>query len=61
MASNAQDCLNKLSDELLGKNYYITDSVGCYKANETLTEEIIERYKKIPFKEKIKLVFKKCD
>jgi len=43
--SNAQECLNKLCNELLEKNYYIVDPVGGNQANEIITQEIIRRYK----------------
>jgi hypothetical protein len=52
--NNAQDCIYKLCDELLGKDYYIVDPVGANQANEIITERIIELYKKKTLKEKFK-------
>ena len=46
MADNAQTCLNKLCDELLGKDYYIASPVGGAQANEIITDDIIRLYKK---------------
>jgi hypothetical protein len=51
--SNAQECLNKLHDELLGKDWYIVDPVGGNQGNEIITKEIIEIYKPRTFKEKL--------
>ncbi len=44
--SNAQECICKLCDELLGKDYYIVDSMGGNQANEIIVEDIIRLYKK---------------
>jgi hypothetical protein len=52
MADNAQECLNKLCNELLGKDYYIVDPVGGAQANEIITDDIIRLYKKKTLKEK---------
>jgi hypothetical protein len=43
--SNAQECLYKLKDEILGKDWYIVDPVGGNQANEIITQKIIEMYK----------------
>lgn len=51
MTDNAQTCLNKLCDELLGKDYYIASPVGQAQANEIITDEIIDLYKKRTLKE----------
>lgn len=45
MAENAQECLNLLCKELLGKDYYIVDPVNQYQANEIITNNIIRSYK----------------
>ena len=55
--TNAQDCLNKLREELLGKDYYIVSPVGGNQANEIITEDIIEKYKSISFLDKVKSTF----
>lgn len=43
--NNAQQCLNILCDELLGKDYYIVSSMGGNQANEIITDDIIRLYK----------------
>ena len=58
MADNAQTCLNKLCDELLGKDYYIASPVGGNQANEIITNEIIEKYRKKTLEEKVFGLFK---
>jgi hypothetical protein len=52
--SNAQECFNKLCDELLGKDYYIGSPVSGNQANEIITQDIIDLYKPIPLAEKFK-------
>jgi hypothetical protein len=51
--NNAQDCLYKLCDELLGKDYYIVDPVGANQANEIITEDIIRLYNRKTIREKL--------
>lgn len=51
--NNAQSCLNRIINELLGEDYYIVSSVGGNQANEIITEEIIRRFK--PKHEKYKV------
>jgi hypothetical protein len=58
--SNAQECLNKLCYELLGKDWYIPSPVGGNQANEIITREIIEAYRPRPFKEKLSRFFFGC-
>lgn len=55
--SNAQECLHKLCDELLGKGFYIVDPVGGNQANEIITKRIIKLYKPVPFFKKLKNIF----
>lgn len=52
--SNAQECLQKLADELLGKDWYIPSPVGGNQANEIITDTIIEQCKKRTLKDKLK-------
>lgn len=54
--SNAQNCLNKIKDEILGKDYYIADPVTGNQANEIIANEIISKYKSIP--KLIRLLFR---
>jgi hypothetical protein len=42
--SNAQECLHRLCEELLGEDYYIVSPVGGNQANIIITKEILERY-----------------
>ena len=42
--SNAQECINKLAEYLLGENYYIGDSLCNYQANEIITHDILIRH-----------------
>lgn len=44
--SNAQDCLNLLVDKILGKDWYIVDSMGGNQANEIIVDNIIHKYEK---------------
>jgi glycine/serine hydroxymethyltransferase len=46
--SNAQKCLHKLCNELLGEDYYIVDPVSGNQANEIVTQDIIKLYKPKP-------------
>lgn len=48
MKNNAQECLDKLRDEILGEDYYIADPVGWNQGNEIITEDILNEFKKIP-------------
>lgn len=41
------DCIHKLCDHLLGKNYVITDSVDGTTACEIITEDIIKTYRDV--------------
>lgn len=42
----AKECLDILVENLLGKNYYITDPVGGEQANVILTHEILTKHSK---------------
>lgn len=42
--SNAQECINKLAEYLLGENYYIGDSLCNYQANEIITHDILMKH-----------------
>lgn len=44
---DAQTTVNKLADHLLGKDWYIADSVGGNQANDIIFEEIAGRYKAV--------------
>lgn len=48
MKNNAQECLNRLCNEILGEDYYIADPVGMAQGNDIITEDIIKEFKKIP-------------
>ena len=57
MESNAEECFNRLVEELLGPDYTIVDPVGGNQSREIMTEDIIRIYKKKPtLKERIKQV-----
>lgn len=55
MDNNAQACLNRLCDELLGKDYYIVSPLSGNQANEIITQDIIDKYRHKSLKEKIKI------
>jgi hypothetical protein len=57
--NNAQDCLNKLCDELLGEDYYIVSPVNGNLGNEIITNDIINKYKRKSIKDKIKIILYK--
>lgn len=46
--SNARECLKKLKDEILGKDWYIVDPVDGNQGNEIITQEIISKHNGIP-------------
>lgn len=48
LKSNAQECLDKIKDTILGKDWYIVDPVSGNQGNEILTNEIISSYKSVP-------------
>jgi hypothetical protein len=50
--NNAQECLDRLCDKLLGKDYYIVDPIGRNQANEILTQDIVDLYQRYFKKEK---------
>jgi hypothetical protein len=57
--NNAQRCLNRLCDELLGVDYYISDPVGRNQANRIITEDIIRLYRRETFWKRFKKKLKK--
>ena len=60
MKDNAQECLDRLTDELLGGNYTIVSPVGGNQARKIITNEIIKKYKKPPtLKQRIKNIVEK--
>lgn len=44
--NNAQECLQELCNEILGKDYYIADPVGGNQANKIIVKDIIAKCKK---------------
>lgn len=44
LESNAQKCLDKICNGLLGKDFYIVSPVNQYQANEIITETILKKY-----------------
>ena len=42
----AQDAVNKLTEHFLGKDWYITDPVTNYDANDIIVKEITSKYPK---------------
>lgn len=50
--SNAQECLNKLSAELLGHEYDVLRVGWQNETNRVITQQILKRYKPKPVKPK---------
>ena len=46
--NNCQECFDKLTDELLGEDFYIVDPVGGNQGREIITQTIIDLYKEKP-------------
>lgn len=44
MTDNTQACFDRLTDELLGKDFYIVDPLGGNQARQYITREIIKKY-----------------
>ena len=43
----AEEALDILTEELLGKDYYIVDPVSCEQANAIIVREILSKTRKI--------------
>ncbi len=46
--SNAQDCLYKLKDDILGEDWYIVDPVSGNEGNKIIAIEIARKHKAVP-------------